>query len=375
MIKILKIILEDLEYWERAHPKVFWAFTTFLALTFSFSPFDSQSLIQFQTSHSQLNSNKSSATSNYSQDEIEALGINYDTILVKGVEAFPVNPNYPARQSGQAPSKASSSSSKSSTKPQRAPSGFYRMPSNTAKNQGLFGGATSISVSAGSDPGGSANGSNSNESQPSKQHYGVYDQKKKKKKRKNSGEVSKERVLEAYQNFMSQMREKGYEVNVSEDRFLELSTNSQTGKFDEKSIFEAEGGLQGEAMGHYKNLRRIKNSGVDLDFTAELVDSGKTIFVDHKGMIDFGSLADKGIDISNFPSHETVAFNMGKDSVDQKQRFVGYEQGPTSKSEVLHLYNFEKIRNSGEKPILMQAVLNGAEQSGWTGGIIFLNIN
>lgn len=48
--------------------------------------------------------------------------------------------------------------------------------------------------------------------------------------------------------------------------------------------------------------------------------SGETIFIDHKGMIDSGSLSDKGIDISGYPSHDNVAFNMGKDSVDQKMK-------------------------------------------------------
>ena len=51
------------------------------------------------------------------------------------------------------------------------------------------------------------------------------------------------------------------------------------------------------------NLRRPDNPKVDLDFVAERVSSGETIFMDHKGMIDFGSLSDKGIDISGFPSH------------------------------------------------------------------------
>ena len=37
---------------------------------------------------------------------------------------------------------------------------------------------------------------------------------------------------------MSKMKKKGYEVNIAEDKFIELSTNPQTGKFDEKSIFE-----------------------------------------------------------------------------------------------------------------------------------------
>ena len=46
------------------------------------------------------------------------------------------------------------------------------------------------------------------------------------------------------------------------------STNPQTGDFYEKSIFEAEGGLQGELEGLYSNLERTKNPEVDLDFEA-----------------------------------------------------------------------------------------------------------
>jgi len=42
-------------------------------------------------------------------------------------------------------------------------------------------------------------------------------------------------------------------------------------------------------------------------------------------------------------------------------------------AEVVHLYNFEKIRDTTEIPLLMQAVLNGAEQAGYTDGLIFLN--
>jgi hypothetical protein len=94
---------------------------------------------------------------------------------------------------------------------------------------------------------------------------------------------------------------------------------------------------------------------------------------ENKGMIDFGSLSDKRIDISSFPSHESVAFNMGKDSVDQKGKFIGTDQGPASMGEVVHLYNFENIRNRTETPLLMQAVLNGAEQAAYMDGIIFLN--
>jgi hypothetical protein len=196
---------------------------------------------------------------------------------------------------------------------------------------------------------------------------------KKRKKKKSSQEVSEQKVIEAYQNFISEMKNKGYDINISEDKFIELCKNPQTGKFDKKSIFEVEGGLQGEVEGLYSNLRRTRNTKVDLDFEATSVKTGKTIFVDHKRMIDFGSLPDIGIDTSSFPSHESVAFNMGKDSVAQKERFVGLDKGPKSRSDVLHLYNFQNIQNKAEIPFLVQAVLNGAEQAGYTNGINFIN--
>ena len=116
------------------------------------------------------------------------------------------------------------------------------------------------------------------------------------------------------------MTEKGYDVkNIFKDRFLELSINPQTGKQDAKSILEAEGGLQGEMEGFQSNLCRTRNPAVVLDFEVISLETGKTMFVDCKGMIDFGSLSDKGIDISGFSSHEHVAFNMGKDSIAKKK--------------------------------------------------------
>jgi hypothetical protein len=98
--------------------------------------------------------------------------------------------------------------------------------------------------------------------------------------------------------------------------------NPQTGKFDIKSVFEVEErGPELEAKGKITNLRRPDNPKVDLDFVAEYVDSGETIYIDHKRMIDFKTLLDQGRQISHFPSHETVAFNMGKDSIKQKRNF------------------------------------------------------
>ena len=64
---------------------------------------------------------------------------------------------------------------------------------------------------------------------------------------------------------------------------------------------------------------------------------------------------------------------MGKNNVDQKGKFIGMDPGPASMGEVVHLYNFENIRNRTETPFIMQAVLNGAKQVGYMDGIIFLN--
>ena len=41
------------------------------------------------------------------------------------------------------------------------------------------------------------------------------------------------------------------------------------------------------------NLRRPDNPKVDLNFVFELVSSIETIFIHHKGMINFGSLSEK----------------------------------------------------------------------------------
>jgi hypothetical protein len=155
-------------------------------------------------------------------------------------------------------------------KPPRALSGF-RTPHKPVKKQGFYGGATGFGGSSSGSPGDDSNPNNprfNTKSSDQCQNPNYFNQAQKKKK-KNSRQVSKKRVIEVYQDFMSKMKKKGYEVNISEDRFLELSTNPQTGKFDEKSIFETEGGLELEAKGMVKNLRRPDNPKVDLDFVAD----------------------------------------------------------------------------------------------------------
>ena len=176
-----------------------------------------------------------------------------------------------------------------------------------------------------------------------------------------------------YENFMQQMSEKGYQLECSQERFNELSTNPQTGRPDEKSLIEAKGGLQGEAEGLYKNIRRPSNKAVDLDFE---IDSSKGYtHVDYKTPIDFQDLADeKGIDVSNFPSLETVAYNMGKKIPPRKEEFCGLPSGPKTPDNVLHVVNLDLIRDSNQKQNMIDRVLKEAEEkSDNTVGIYFLN--
>ena len=233
-----------------------------------------------------------------------------DNTIIPGAHGFkpPIsrrNPKLNNPALGGARQNTGKGVSPGANKPPRAPSGF-RTPYKPVKKQGLYGGATGSGGSGSGSPGDDSNPNNphfNTKSSDQCQNPNYFNQAQKKKKKKNSRQVSKKRVIEVYQDFMSKMKKKGYEVNISEDRFLELSTNPQTGQYDEKSIFETEGGLELEANGMVNNLRRPDNPKVDLDFVAERVSSGETIFMDHKGMIDFGSLSDKGIDISGFPSH------------------------------------------------------------------------
>lgn len=176
-----------------------------------------------------------------------------------------------------------------------------------------------------------------------------------------------------YGNFMQEISKKGYELECSQERFNELSTNPQTGSPDEKSLIEAKGGLQGEAQGMYTNIRRPSNKAVDLDFE---IDSSKGYtHVDYKTPIDFQYLADNnGIDVSNFPSLETVAYNMGKKIPPQKEEFCGLPGGPKSPENVLHVVNLDLIRDSNQKQNMIDSVLKGAEdKSDNTAGIYFLN--
>ena len=115
------------------------------------------------------------------------------------------------------------------------------------------------------------------------------------------------------------------------------------------------------------------DSKVDLDF--EINSSKGYTHVDFKTPIDFQDLADnKGIDVSNFPSLETVAYNMGKKIPPQKEEFCGLPGGPKSPDNVLHVVNLDLIKDSNQKQNMIDRVLKEAEdKSGNTRDIYFLN--
>ena len=78
---------------------------------------------------------------------------------------------------------------------------------------------------------------------------------------------------------------------------------------DKKPIVEAKGGLQVESQSLYQDLERINDSNIRAGFKAKDIKMGKTLFVEHKEMIDSQSLEERGKDISYFSSHDRVAYN------------------------------------------------------------------
>lgn len=130
------------------------------------------------------------------------------------------------------------------------------------------------------------------------------------------------------------MNKKGYKVNISEDRFVELCKTPHTDKFEKKAIFETKRGLESELKGIINNLRRPENPKVNLDFVAERAGLGEIFFMDHKEMIDHKTLAEKGQNISVFPTYKSVAWNIGKSRV---QRYISLDQGPRCMADVIYI--------------------------------------
>lgn len=69
-----------------------------------------------------------------------------------------------------------------------------------------------------------------------------------------------------------------------------------------------------------------------------------------------------------------MANNMGVSRVKQKERFCELEQGPESSENVLHILDLLYVPPS-EKEIVKEYCLKGAENTGSSEGIQFLNEN
>ena len=67
-----------------------------------------------------------------------------------------------------------------------------------------------------------------------------------------------------------------------------------------------------------------------------------------------------------------MAYNIGKNIVKQKHRFVGKKNGLTSSENVGHIVDLCYV-SKNEKEIVRQNILQGARDKGSEAGIIFLN--
>jgi hypothetical protein len=179
-------------------------------------------------------------------------------------------------------------------------------------------------------------------------------------------------LTQEYENFMWDMEGKGLQVNCDQQRFNSLA--QENGQITNNTVFETKGCLQAEAEGLFKDVRRPQNPDVKLDFQAIDSKTGKTIFVDHKGLPPRQDLIQKKVHPSQL-DYEAKALNMGGDIVTQKTKHLGFPGGPKSADDVLHLVNFENIKNPCEKEALMRTVLKGAADAGSTNNITFINCN
>lgn len=146
-------------------------------------------------------------------------------------------------------------------------------------------------------------------------------------------------------------------IECSQERFNELSTNTQTGNIDSKSIIEANGGLRAESKGLVKGLRRPKNPEIDLDF--EVIGPFPYSYMDIKTPIDFNSL---GVDVSHFPSYEKVGESIGKKLISQKSRFCDELGGPVGPENVLHVVDLSKCPPD-QVEVMKYSVIKGAGSS------------
>ena len=323
-------------------------------------------------------------------EELCELEGNNDTILVKD------SPNTPNRnrfgfgkgnnaQPSFVPHPKRSTPSKMKTQP--APAKYQNTP--RIKNRRVEMGNNGENGNGG--PKGNGNEdkqskiSRNNLSSKQKKNYHVGSSKKAKKKDKNSRQVSQEVIDKSYEKFHKEMKKRGLDSSkITKERYEEMCRDRKTQQFESQNLEEANGLFEAEVRGYLRDVEPLYDPNNMLDSQATLPD-GRKVFVDHKTVPDFGKMQrDKGIDISNFPKSDAVAFNIGKDSAIQKSKHIPVDKltgetfhhpnFPMDSSEVIHLINLNDIVDKSEVPGLVQAVLDGAEQQGNDQGFIFIGM-
>jgi len=111
----------------------------------------------------------------------------------------------------------------------------------------------------------------------------------------------------------------------------------------------------------------LTSKSVDLDY--EVQGPAPFTHIDVKNPVGSEILAKQGQNITV----EDMAYKIGKEIVNQKERFVGLKDGPASAENVGHIVDLCYVPVN-EKAIVRQNILEGARSNkGSDAGIIFLN--
>jgi len=156
--------------------------------------------------------------------------------------------------------------------------------------------------------------------------------------------------------------------NYDPERFKELAKDSKATieVFHKTTVDEARTAIHAEIEGLVDNAQPIEQpicKSVDLDFKVNGPAPYTHMDVKHPVGSDILRKQNQTIDI------KTIAYRMGNEIIDQKERFCRFEQGPESSENVLHLVDLAYVP-SHEKEIVKKCCLKGA---GSSEGIQFLN--
>jgi len=156
--------------------------------------------------------------------------------------------------------------------------------------------------------------------------------------------------------------------NYDQERFKELAKDPKATieVFHKTTVDEARTAIHAEIEGLVDNVQRIEQpicKSVDLDFKVAGPAPYTHMDVKHPVGSEILRKQNKIINI------KTVAYDMGKNIIAQKERFCKFEQGPESSENVLHLIDLPYVP-SQEKEIVKEYCLKGA---GSSEGIQFLN--